>query len=259
VADGVAVKEVELRGRTGQLQGLLVLVHKTDTNHSNASFLDFANQLSGMLAVSVETRQLIESQKGLLDGVIRLMADAIDAKSPYTGGHCERVPALATLMVERMCADTTGPYAAFQMNEDERYEFRLGAWLHDCGKVTSPEHIVDKATKLELIYNRIHEFACGLRCCGGTQKSNISACRRWRRCICFADHAPRSPAATSDRFRVRCPVQCRYGIMADDSIARLQVIATKPGCATLTTAWEFPLKKRDAWRNATCPLQPASS
>lgn len=158
LAPGLAVKQVELRGRTGQLQGLLVLVHQVDERHADASFVEFADQLSGMLAVSIETRQLIEAQKNLLDAVIRLMADAIDAKSPYTGGHCERVPELATLLVDRMCADTSGPYASFSMTEDERYEFYLGAWLHDCGKVTSPEHIVDKATKLEVIYNRIHEI-----------------------------------------------------------------------------------------------------
>ena len=149
--------ELDLRGRKGQLQGLLALIHPAGSSHGEPAFLEFARQLSGSLAVSIETRQLIEAQKNLLNAVIRLMADAIDAKSPYTGGHCERVPELATMLVDRMSADQEGPYASFSMTEDERYEFYLGAWLHDCGKVTSPEHIVDKATKLEVIYNRIHE------------------------------------------------------------------------------------------------------
>ena len=149
---------LELRGRTGQLEGLLILHHDGDDAHGDENFAAFARRLSSMLALSIETRQLIESQKRLLDAVIRLMADAIDAKSPYTGGHCERVPQLATLLAERMMADTSGPYASFSMTADERYEFHLGAWLHDCGKVTSPEHIVDKATKLETIYNRLHEI-----------------------------------------------------------------------------------------------------
>ncbi len=150
--------ELELRGRTGLLQGLLVLNHHGDEDHADAAFIAFAKRLSGMLAVAIETRQLIDAQKNLLDAVIRLMADAIDAKSPYTGGHCERVPQLATMLADRMHADRDGPYASFAMSEDERYAFYLGAWLHDCGKVTSPEHIVDKATKLEVIYNRIHEL-----------------------------------------------------------------------------------------------------
>jgi HD-GYP domain-containing protein (c-di-GMP phosphodiesterase class II) len=157
VAPGIAEMRFELRGRSGDLQGLLVLQYTMDAGHADASFTEFVHKLSGMLAMSIETRQLIESQKRLLDAVVRLMADAIDAKSPYTGGHCERVPELAGMVVDQMRTETSGPYANFSMNEDQRYEFHLGAWLHDCGKVTSPEHIVDKATKLEVIYNRIHE------------------------------------------------------------------------------------------------------
>ncbi len=149
--------EFELRGRSGQLEGLLVLVHSADQMHTAPEFQAFVTRLTGMLAVAIETRQLIEAQKNLFDAVIRVLADAIDAKSPYTGGHCERVPELALMLVDQMTADATGPYAAFQLSENERYAFYLGAWLHDCGKVTSPEHIVDKATKLEGIYNRIHE------------------------------------------------------------------------------------------------------
>ena len=150
--------ELLLQGRQGDRQGLLVLLHQDDDGHEDLGFQRFAQQLSGMLAVSIETRQLLESQKKLLDGVIRLMADAIDAKSPYTGGHCERVPEMAIEMMDALQADLSGPYAGFRLNEQERYAFQLGAWLHDCGKVTSPEHIVDKATKLELIGNRIHEI-----------------------------------------------------------------------------------------------------
>jgi HD-GYP domain-containing protein (c-di-GMP phosphodiesterase class II) len=149
--------EFELRGRSGQLEGLLVLVHSADQVHAAPEFQAFVTRLTGMLAVAIETRQLIEAQKNLFDAVIRVLADAIDAKSPYTGGHCERVPELALMLVDQMTADQAGPYAAFQLSENERYAFYLGAWLHDCGKVTSAEHIVDKATKLEGIYNRIHE------------------------------------------------------------------------------------------------------
>ncbi len=150
--------DLELRGRDGLLKGLLVLEFVGDDGHLDPAFLTFARQMSGMLAVAIETRQLIDAQRKLFDAVIQLMADAIDAKSPYTGGHCERVPQLAIELLDRLCAERDGAYASFTLSETERYAFRLGAWLHDCGKVTSPEHIVDKATKLELIHNRIHEI-----------------------------------------------------------------------------------------------------
>ena len=147
-----------LRGRDGRLLGLLMLVHDEDWDHAAPEFEAFADRLTGMLAVAIETRQLIVAQRKLFEAVTHILADAIDAKSPYTGGHCERVPKLAILLADRMQAEADGPYADFHLSEDEREAFRLAAWLHDCGKVTSPEHIMDKATKLEVIYNRIHEI-----------------------------------------------------------------------------------------------------
>ncbi|MBV7426857.1 MULTISPECIES: HD domain-containing phosphohydrolase [unclassified Acidovorax] len=151
------VLRVQLRTRDGQPLGLLVLRYLSDPRQEDVHFRAFVEKLSGTLSVAIETRGLIEGQKKLFDAVIRLLADAIDAKSPYTGGHCERVPQLAESLMQRMCEAKEGPFAQVAMTDAERYEFRLGAWLHDCGKVTSPEHIIDKATKLEALYNRIHE------------------------------------------------------------------------------------------------------
>ena len=151
------VLRVQLRTRDGQPLGLLVLRYRADQQQDDVHFRAFVEKLSGTLSVAIETRSLIEGQKKLFDAVIRLLADAIDAKSPYTGGHCERVPQLAESLMQRLCEAEEGPFAHVAMTDAERYEFRLGAWLHDCGKVTSPEHIIDKATKLEALYNRIHE------------------------------------------------------------------------------------------------------
>jgi HD-GYP domain-containing protein (c-di-GMP phosphodiesterase class II) len=118
----------------------------------------FVEALAAQSAVALENQNLLEAQKALMESLIQLIATAIDAKSPYTGGHCERVPELALMLAEEACAVAEGPLADFRFNsEDEWREFRIGAWLHDCGKVTTPEYVVDKATKLETIYNRIHE------------------------------------------------------------------------------------------------------
>lgn len=220
----------ELRGRTGKLEGVLLLVYPVASGHAGqASFVQFVQQLSGMLAVSIETRQLIDAQKKLLDAVIRLMADAIDAKSPYTGGHCERVPELATMLVDRMCADTSGPYASFSMTEDERYEFYLGAWLHDCGKVTSPEHIVDKATKLEVIYNRIHEIRTRFEVLW--RDAEIS---HLQRLLAGADAATSQAEWLARQQQLQADfafvAQCNVGgeFMANEAITRLQGIASQP-------------------------------
>ena len=45
------------------------------------------------------------------------------------------------------------------MSEDDRYELRIAGWLHDCGKVTTPGHVMDKAVKLESIHDRIQDVA----------------------------------------------------------------------------------------------------
>ena len=113
--------------------------------------------LSSQAAVALDNQQLLEAQKKLLDSFIELIASAIDAKSPYTGGHCQRVPELTKMLANAACDQKQGPFADFDLTEEEWYELHIAAWLHDCGKVTTPEYVVDKATKLETIYNRIHE------------------------------------------------------------------------------------------------------
>lgn len=116
---------------------------------------DLANSIMGMSS-SIQAHEA--SQQALIEAFIELIAQAIDDKSPYTAGHCERVPELAFMLAEVANESDTGPFCDFSFKtEDEWREFRIGAWLHDCGKITTPEHIIDKGSKLESIYNRIHE------------------------------------------------------------------------------------------------------
>ncbi|RYA23619.1 amino acid ABC transporter [Malaciobacter halophilus] len=109
--------------------------------------------------MSVSIKAYEDNQKELMDSFIKLIATAIDEKSKYTGGHCSRVPELALMIIEEANKCDEGIFKDFKINnEDEFREISISAWLHDCGKVTTPEYVVDKATKLETIYNRIHEI-----------------------------------------------------------------------------------------------------
>ncbi len=114
--------------------------------------------LSSQAAVALDNQQLISAQKALLASFIEMIAGAIDAKSPYTGGHCQRVPELTRMLARAACDSEAPPFRDFALTEDGWEELHIAGWLHDCGKVTTPEAIVDKATKLECIYNRIHEI-----------------------------------------------------------------------------------------------------
>jgi HD-GYP domain-containing protein (c-di-GMP phosphodiesterase class II) len=145
---------VPLFNRARQPIGVLVLLNREAIDPTRVRFIE---ALSGFAAVALETRELIALQKALFESFIRLIAGAIDAKSPYTGGHCARVPELVKGLAAAACAQTEGPYAAFGMSPEQWEALHIAAWLHDCGKVTTPEYVVDKATKLETLYDRIHE------------------------------------------------------------------------------------------------------
>jgi hypothetical protein len=97
-------------------------------------------------------------QEDLLDAFIKLIAGAIDSKSPYTGGHCQRVPEITRLLARAACDSNAGPFSEFQLDDDGWEALEIASWLHDCGKVTTPEYVVDKSTKLETLYDRIHEI-----------------------------------------------------------------------------------------------------
>ncbi|WP_415714539.1 HD domain-containing phosphohydrolase [Maridesulfovibrio sp.] len=113
---------------------------------------------ASMTSMAAAIKNHEKSQQELLESFIQLIASAIDFKSPYTGGHCARVPELSMMLAQAASDCKEGRIADFSFNTEEQWrEFKIAAWLHDCGKVTTPEYVVDKATKLETIYNRIHE------------------------------------------------------------------------------------------------------
>ena len=120
--------------------------------------LEYIQTLAAYASVTIETQTMLAKQRELLDSFIQVMAEAIDTKSPYTGNHCQRVPILTEMLTKAAEKQTTGPFTAFTMTKAQWEELHIAAWLHDCGKVTTPEHVIDKSSKLETIYNRIHEI-----------------------------------------------------------------------------------------------------
>ena len=168
----VSMLTVPMRSTSGETVGVMQLINRkrdprtiltADTAAGLVRPFDAFDQslieaLASQAAVCVERTQLLEAQEQLIESMITLLAEAIDAKSPYTGGHCERVPELAMMLARAAEETAEGPLADFRLGGEQAWrEFRIGAWMHDCGKITTPEYVVDKATKLEANYNRIHE------------------------------------------------------------------------------------------------------
>ncbi len=152
---------VPMRNHENETIGVLQLINAQDPRSGeivafSASDQRLAESLASQAAIALTNRMLINQLEQLFESFINLINSAIDEKSPYTGGHCQRVPVLTMLLAEAVNETREGPLSEFSMSEKDRYELKIAGLLHDCGKVTTPVHVVDKATKLEAIYDRIH-------------------------------------------------------------------------------------------------------
>ena len=155
---------VPLKNHEDEIIGVLQLLNAQDIKTKKViPFSDNVQKsveaLSSQAAVAITNKNLIKDLEVLFESFIKLIASAIDAKSPYTGGHCSRVPEITMMLAESVNEINDGPFAGIQFTDKEMYELKIAAWLHDCGKVATPEAVVDKGTKLETIYDRIHTVA----------------------------------------------------------------------------------------------------
>ncbi len=152
-----------LKDHEKEIIGVLQLINAKDqktgeTITFNQIDQQLAESLTSQAAVALTQRRLISELQFLFESFIKMIASAIDDKSPYTGGHCRRIPVLTMMLAEAAHNENSGPLAEFYITEKDRYELETAAWLHDCGKVTVPEYVMDKSTKLETIYDRIHNI-----------------------------------------------------------------------------------------------------
>ncbi len=152
---------VPMTNHENDIIGVLQLINAMDQDSKKVIPFSPVDQqlvesLASQAAVTITNKTLIDAQKNLFDSFIQLIADAIDEKSPYTAGHCRRVPVITHMLADAVNRVDKGPLKDFSMTEDEIYELDVAAWLHDCGKITTPEYVVDKGTKLETIFDRIN-------------------------------------------------------------------------------------------------------
>lgn len=151
---------VPLKNHENEMIGILQLINALDEKGNIKTFTAedqrLAESLASQAAIALTNQRLVQDLKKLFESFIRSIASAIDDKSPYTGGHCHRVPILAEMLAKAAGKSEIGVLKGFNPTEDDLYEISIAAWLHDCGKVVTPEYVVDKSTKLETIYDRIH-------------------------------------------------------------------------------------------------------
>jgi HD-GYP domain-containing protein (c-di-GMP phosphodiesterase class II)/HAMP domain-containing protein len=235
------VMALPLKNRQGELVGVLMLSQDPELRREAAASADvraFVEAISGTAAVAIEANRLIEEQKRLMLAIIELLAGAIDAKSPYTSGHCQRVPALVEMLAHAADQATEGPFKSFKLSDEQWEELHIAGWLHDCGKVTSPEFVIDKATKLETITDRLHEV-----------RMRFEVIKREAEAACWCEIAEAGLEGVARRDRLQALErlwqtldeefafigECNLGseFMAPEKVARVKEIARRSWTRTL--------------------------
>ena len=247
-----------LKSRAGDLLGVLALLVDEQQHKLSPELMAFVEALSTTSAVALNTQRLIDEQKVLLESFIQLIAGAIDAKSPYTGGHCQRVPELTKMLARAACAEQDGPFASFALSEEQWEELHIAAWLHDCGKVTTPEYVVDKATKLETLYDRIHEVRMRFEV---LKRDAEVAC--WQAIAAGAD-APAAQQALAEQLQqldddFAFVAQCNEGgeFMAPELLERLRKIAQRTWRRTLSDRIGISHEEKERKSRTAEPSLPA--
>jgi HD-GYP domain-containing protein (c-di-GMP phosphodiesterase class II) len=249
--DHLTMIALPLLNRNYEHIGLLCLLFKQaeglNTESEQAS-LSFIQALSGFAAVTLESRQLLHMQEALLNSFIKLIAGAIDAKSPYTGGHCQRVPEITKMLAQAACESQDPPFDDFELSDKEWEALDIASWLHDCGKVTTPEYVVDKATKLETIYDRIHEIRMRFE----VMKRDAEI-EYWQQLSAGGDNNELQQSLTAQLQQLDDDfafiAECNEGgeFMSDDKIERLNQIAMRTWQRTLDDrigiSWEEAQRK----------------
>ncbi len=151
---------IPMKNHESEIIGVMQLINATDPDTGKIIPFSATNQeiveaLASQAAVALTNRLLMNRLEELFESFISLINHAIDDKSPYTSGHCNRVPVLTLMLADAVNRNEAGPLAQFNMTEADRKELKIAGLLHDCGKITTPVHVVDKATKLEKIFDRI--------------------------------------------------------------------------------------------------------
>ncbi|HLE11087.1 MAG: hypothetical protein A2504_01680 [Bdellovibrionales bacterium RIFOXYD12_FULL_39_22] len=155
-----SVLTIPLINLDGTVIGVIQLINAQKDNGKVEQFqsedIAFAEFLSTHAAITLTNFQLTIEFANLFESLAKVIATAIDDKSPYTGNHCYRVPEITMMLTDAVMKTEDGPLKDLAFSEDGLVEIKMAALLHDCGKVSTPVHVIDKATKLETISDRIH-------------------------------------------------------------------------------------------------------
>ncbi len=248
-----SILTIALKNHHNEIIGALQLINAKDeqsgeTRDFTPADQQLAESLASQAAITITNNRLIEEQRELLLGFVDMMVEALSDKSLYTGGHCKRVPVITEMLAQAAVDSSEGKFRGFTLNSNEWEELKMAGKLHDCGKVATPEYVVDKSTKLETIYDRIHEVRMRFEVL--KRDAEIDC---WKKIAAGADENEQREIL--DRYCRQIDddfafvAECNIGgeFMSDEQVERLNMIAQKSWQRTLDDrlgiSWEEASRK----------------
>ncbi len=237
---------VPLRNHENELIGVMQLINAKDSATGkivafSAQARKLAEAIASQAAVALTNSLLIDDLETLLDSFIQTIAMAIDEKSPYTGGHVRRVADLTMRIARSINEAGGGRFASVFFSGDELRELRMAAWLHDVGKITTPEHVVDKCTKLEKVYDRIGDIKTRFELLKREYQLAMSEAKQNRSGL-SPEKVARELQTLDEEYQFLVRINASSEFTQDEMIARVRKIAQRQWSASAQT---LPLLTED--------------
>jgi HD-GYP domain-containing protein (c-di-GMP phosphodiesterase class II) len=218
---------VPMKDHRNDIIGVLQLLNAHDDVSQDVVPFSYESQemtesLTSLAAVALSNNRLIRELENLMESFIRAIATTIDEKSPYTGGHVRRVAELTMDIARRINETTEGSYAEVHFSDDELKELQIAAWLHDVGKITTPEYVIDKATKLETVYDGIELLRLRFALVGIQEEMRRLQCQR-----APASDSGEHNAVLDDEFRFLYETNLGSERMSDEMMDHVRAIAAR--------------------------------
>lgn len=149
---------IPLENHENDVIGVLQLLNKKTISNEiikfNENDVEIIKALASQAAMALTNTFLIDSIEKFLEAMVKTIAKAIDAKSKHTSHHIVKVAKIAEYIALAIHQDKT-LYKEVSYSKNDFEQLRLAALLHDIGKISMPESVIDKGKKLEKIVDRI--------------------------------------------------------------------------------------------------------
>lgn len=150
---------IPLKNHEDEVLGVIQIINAMDDDGNILGFTEdhktMLNSLASQAAIALSNRKLIDDLESLLMQFMRSIATGIERKSKYSSDHIMRVAMLTDMIAAKLNASDNGHFKDLSFTEDQLKELSMAGWMHDVGKIITPEFIMDKSTKLETIMDRI--------------------------------------------------------------------------------------------------------